>query len=139
MKKFIILFFIISCETSDVEKYVPIIENSKELIININKERIFNNLDTLKSEKLLNKIAKKKVEQMIANNFISHNNFIYRSKKSQSLYFSENLAYNYSNDSLLLNAYLKSESHKKNILSSKYTHIGNYTKNKYNCCVFAKY
>jgi uncharacterized protein YkwD len=139
MKKLIILILMFSCNTVEIVKYQPIKIEEKELVIEINKERSNLQLQNLISEKLLTEIAKEKVEDMILKNEINHDGFITRSEKSKAIYFSENLAYGYATDSLLIKAYMNSKSHKENILNIEHTHVGNYTKNKYNCSVFAKY
>ncbi|MFV5689571.1 CAP domain-containing protein [Flavobacterium sp. ZT3R25] len=64
---------------------------------------------------------------MIINNVVDHNNFILRSENIMNVlgakYVSENIAYNYNSSQSVLNAWLASPEHKKNI-EGNFTHFG---------------
>ena len=127
-------------KVSNIIFYKPqLLFSENELVNLINEERKLLGLLELSQEINLTGIAKQKVLEMIKTEIVDHSGFKERAQKSQSSYFSENVAYNYSTNRSLFGAYKRSENHYANMINSKTTHIGVYTENKYNCCVFAKY
>ena len=122
------------------ERYVPVISNQNSMLLTlINNERVQNGLPELVPEELLTTICEEKCDEMIATKSVNHDGFSNRFVKSRALTLLENVGYGFSTDSSILHAYMKSSGHKANILSKNTTHIGIYTKNSYNCCLFAKY
>lgn len=110
-----------------------------ELLELINNERVAVGLNRLIPERLLTNLCEVHCNEMNKVKKISHDNFQSRFEASTSVYMCENVAYNYSTANSLHHAYMGSEGHKKNILTPKVTHIGIYTENKYNTCLFARY
>lgn len=122
------------------ELYKPVpSDKTSTLLTLINDERVKNNLSPLIPEELLMTICEEKCNDMINTKSCNHDNFTDRFVKSQSISLLENVGYGYSTDSSLFNAYMRSSGHRSNILSKNTTHIGVYTKDSYNCCLFAKY
>ena len=122
------------------ERYVPVPSNQNSMLLTlINNERVLNGLTELIPEELLTTICEEKCNDMIASKSVNHDGFSNRFVKSRAISLLENVGYGFSTDSSLLHAYMKSSGHKANILSKNTTHIGIYTKNSYNCCLFARY
>ena len=122
------------------ERYVPVPSNQNSMLLSlINSERVQNGLIELVPEELLTSICEEKCNEMIASKSVDHDGFSNRFVKSNAVSLLENVGYGFSTDSSLLHAYMKSPGHKANILSKNTTHIGIYTKNSYNCCLFARY
>ena len=93
----------------------------------INEYRVSIGLNELKA---INHISFKSDEHnayMITNKVVNHDDFVARSeniiKVLGAIKVSENVAYNYNNSNSVLNAWLNSPDHKKN-LDGEYTHIG---------------
>jgi uncharacterized protein YkwD len=76
---------------------------------------------------------------MIRTHNVNHDEFLNRFEESHATKLLENVGYGFSTDNGLFQAYMKSPKHRDNILNKNVTHIGIYTKNKYNCCLFANY
>ena len=105
---------------------------SPEIVIELtNKERVREGLPTLKENKELDAAAAAKAADMIAQNYWAHNDpngtepwsFILNSGYSY-LHAGENLARDFSNPTDVVEAWMKSPSHRANLLSSKYQDIG---------------
>ena len=144
----IFLIFILTCAPEPPnESYKPIEElyqpipsnQSNALFILINNERVLNGLPELIQEELLISICEEKCDDMIKTKNVNHEGFPDRFKKSNAMVLLENLGYGFSTDNGLFQAYMNSPKHRYNILNRNVTHIGIYTKNSYNCCLFAKY
>ena len=97
----------------------------------INTERQINNTNILNESDILNEIAKEKAEDMINRNYFAHENpdgkMIWQTINRDEypyLYIGENLAINFTSAESAHKALMLSETHKKNILNSKYTEIG---------------
>lgn len=120
--------------------YKPVTSNQNSVLLTlINNERVSNGLSELIPEELLMSICEEKCDDMIISKSVNHDNFSDRFVKSNATKLLENVGYGFSTDSSILHAYMKSPGHRNNILSENLTHIGVYTKQKYNCCLFAKY
>lgn len=97
----------------------------------INKERIENALPELERDPELARAAQAKAQDMINNNYFAHFGpdgkkpweWIRRTEYDY-IYAGENLAMNFNTANAVHAALMKSESHKKNILSDKYKDIG---------------
>lgn len=147
----IFLIFILTCApapaTAVTELYKPVEElyqptpsnESDSLLVYINNERVLKGLPALIPEKLLTSICEEKCDDMIKTKIVNHEGISSRFKKSNATVLLENLGYGFSTDNALCQAYMNSPNHRDNILSRNVTHIGIYTKQKYNCCLFAKY
>jgi uncharacterized protein YkwD len=93
----------------------------------INAYRVSVGLNTLEK---INHISYKSEEHdnyMIANNVVNHNDFVARSENIIKVLgaktVGENIAYNFSTPQAAVNAWLKSASHKENIVGN-FTHFG---------------
>ncbi len=102
-----------------------------ELILDlINKARKENNLNLLTLDSALTKVAQTKANDMVENDYFAHNSPIYGSpfEMMQSMAISyqsagENIAGNPSIEDGV-NSWINSQTHSKNILSTKYNYIG---------------
>jgi uncharacterized protein YkwD len=137
----ILVMFILTCTSEPIqESRTPVPSNeSDSLVVLINNERVLNGLPALIQEKLLTSICEEKCDDMIKIKIVNHDGFSSRFEKSNATVLLENLGYGFSTDNGLCQAYMNSPRHKYNILNRNVTHIGVYTKQKYNCCLFAKY
>lgn len=106
--------------------------NSDELeVFNlINKQRTNNGLQALKVDEEVQRVARIKAEDMVANNYFSHNSPTYGSPfdmlKSFKISYKtagENIAANSSNSGAV-NAWMNSSGHKANILNSSFNYTG---------------
>lgn len=102
-----------------------------ENIINItNKERIKENLSPLTANQLLSKAAYDKAQAIINSQKFGHNiigeKFSHWIKESgyQYSYIGENLAVDFYTNEGIMKAWLKSPTHRKNILNEKFSEIG---------------
>lgn len=146
----LLLVFVLACvlvvimnkvsPTPIKELYKPVISNQNSVLLTlINEQRGLNGLSELIPEELLTSICEEKCDDMILSKSVNHDNFSDRFVKSNAIKLLENVGYGFSTDSSILHAYMKSSGHRNNILSENLTHIGVHTKQKYNCCLFAKY
>jgi uncharacterized protein YkwD len=103
--------------------------NSSELeaMSLINSYRTSIGLSSLERINYISIKSEEHVNYMITNNVVNHDDFVNRSQdiinnlKAKSV--SENVAYNYASPKAAVEAWLKSEGHKKNI-EGNYTHFG---------------
>ena len=116
---------IISDETNS-----DLTQDENELLSLINIERKKNNLSSLKIDKELQNVARLKANDLVNNNYFSHISPIYgtpfemlKSNKISYKTASENIAGNPS-VSGAFDSWMKSESHKNNILSNNYNYTG---------------
>lgn len=105
-------------------------EDESNLLSLINTEREKNNLSHLKIDKELQNVARLKANDLVDNNYFSHISPIYgtpfemlKSNKISYKTASENIAGNPS-ISGAFDSWMKSESHKNNILSNDYNYTG---------------
>lgn len=96
----------------------------------INKQRTANGLSELKSDSELQRVAKIKAQDMLSNNYFSHNSPTYGSPfdmlKSFKISYKtagENIAGNSSNN-LAVNAWMNSSGHRANILNGNFNYTG---------------
>lgn len=113
--------------------------DEKEVFNLINRQRTNNGLQALKIDNEVQKVARIKAEDMVSNNYFSHNSPTYgtpfdmlKSFKISYKTAGENIAAN-SNNTAAVNAWMNSSGHKANILNSNfnYTGIGVVTSKKY--------
>ena len=105
-------------------------QDEQEVFDLINKQRTNNGLSTLKIDEEVQKVARIKAEDMVTNNYFSHQSPTYGSpfdmlKSFKISYKSagENIAANSSNTGAV-NAWMNSSGHRANILSSNYNYTG---------------
>jgi uncharacterized protein YkwD len=134
MKKILILIltlFILSCSKQD-EPITPLhtyqfSTNELELLDRINHHRDSINLNTLQENQHISYICYEHNVYMIDTGIINHDYFQSRVNNLQNTLdaerVGENIAYNYQNTSSVLNAWLNSPGHKKNI-EGDYTDFG---------------
>jgi uncharacterized protein YkwD len=134
MKKILILIltlFILSCSKQD-EPITPLhtyqfSTNELELLDRINHHRDSINLNTLQENQHISYICYEHNTYMIDTGIINHDYFQSRVDNLQNTLdaerVGENIAYNYQNPSSVLNAWLNSPGHKKNI-EGDYTDFG---------------
>ncbi|TLS36973.1 CAP domain-containing protein [Pseudalkalibacillus caeni] len=104
----------------------------KERVIQLtNQERQKNGLPALKPDLELTKVAQKKSEDMVANDYFSHNSPTYGSPFQMMKQFgvdyskaAENIAAGQSSPEEVVKAWMNSPGHRKNILTKDLTHIG---------------
>lgn len=113
--------------------------DEKEVFNLINKQRTNNGLQALKVDEEVQRVARIKAEDMVANNYFSHTSPTYGSPfdmlKSFKISYrtaGENIAANSSNSGAV-NSWMNSSGHKANILNSSfnYTGIGVVSSSKY--------
>ncbi|BCB04389.1 CAP domain-containing protein [Bacillus sp. KH172YL63] len=96
-----------------------------------NQERAKQGLPALKVDAELSKVAREKSRDMQANNYFSHTSPTYGSPFDMMKQFGiqynaagENIAMGQQTPEEVVQAWMNSEGHRKNILSANYTHIG---------------
>jgi uncharacterized YkwD family protein len=96
-----------------------------------NQERAKNGLPALKIDTELSKVAREKSNDMQAKNYFSHTSPTYGSPFDMMKQFGidyraagENIAMGQRSPEEVVKAWMNSEGHRKNILSSNFTHIG---------------
>ncbi|MCA1058469.1 CAP domain-containing protein [Rossellomorea aquimaris] len=96
-----------------------------------NQERAKQGLPALKVDAELSKVAREKSRDMQANNYFSHTSPTYGSPFDMMKQFGieyssagENIAMGQKTPEEVVQAWMNSEGHRKNIMSSNYTHIG---------------
>ena len=113
--------------------------DEKEVFNLINKQRTNNGLSALKEDAEVQKVARIKAQDMVSNNYFSHESPTYGTPFQMLKNFNisyktagENIAANSSNSSAVT-AWMNSSGHKANILNSNfnYTGIGVVSSNKY--------
>lgn len=135
----VVLCLMVSCATEDVSPansasdapaivmsydYSPIELETMNLI---NDYRVSKGLNALEKINHVSYKSEEHDDYMISNNVVNHDDFEARSSniikafKAQNV--SENIAYNYNSAKGVLDAWLKSESHRKNI-EGDFTHFG---------------
>ena len=104
--------------------------NEKEVFELINKQRVNNGLKALKVDAELQRVARIKAQDMVDNNYFSHNSPTYgtpfqmlNSFKISYKTAAENIAGNSSNTGAV-NSWMNSSGHKANILNSSYNYTG---------------
>lgn len=104
--------------------------NEKEVFDLINAKRVANGLSALKIDDELQNVARIKAQDMVDNNYFSHNSPVYGSPFNMIKNFGisyktagENIAGNSSNSGAV-NAWMNSEGHRANILNSSFNYTG---------------
>lgn len=114
---------------TNTESAVAYTYNSIELetLSLINNYRKSIGLNTLERINFISVKSQEHVNYMIANNVVNHNDFVSRSNEIIRVLgarnVSENIAYNYATPDGAFDAWLKSSSHKENIVGN-FTHFG---------------
>lgn len=105
---------------------------TKEEIINlVNQERERENLNPLVESQVLDEAAALKARDMIGNNYFAHTSpegvnpwYWFEQVKYPYKFAGENLAMDFTSASSVMRAWMKSPTHKENIMSPKYKEIG---------------
>jgi hypothetical protein len=104
---------------------------SEETIDLVNKTRVSQNMAELTVNEKLSQAAEKKIDDMLKNDYFAHTSpsgiapWAWFTKVGYDYKFAgENLAINFSNAAEQQAAWMKSETHRKNILSPDYKEIG---------------
>nr|WP_263327924.1 CAP domain-containing protein [Neobacillus sp. Marseille-Q6967] len=108
------------------------VDNIVQQVIDLtNAQRKKNGLPALKADAQLNGVAQKKSADMAQNNYFSHTSPTYGSPFDMMRDFGvsyksagENIAQGQRTPQEVVNAWMNSEGHRKNILSRNFTHIG---------------
>lgn len=105
--------------------------NKENIVDLVNKSRIENNIPTLAENEMLDNAAKDKLGDMIRNNYFAHTSpqgvtpwFWFEKNGYDYKYAGENLALGFSSVAKEHEAWMKSPTHRKNILNPKYQEIG---------------
>ncbi|OEH92480.1 CAP domain-containing protein [Bacillus solimangrovi] len=103
----------------------------KEVVDLTNAERAKNGLAALEIDEELSKVARAKSADMQSNKYFDHNSPTYGSPFDMMKQFGisyktagENIAYGQKTPQEVVNAWMNSEGHRKNILNGQFTHIG---------------
>lgn len=111
--------------SASVSKY------ESEVVRLVNEVRAQNGLSALTHDWELSRVARYKSQDMKDNNYFSHTSPTYGSPFEMMKNFgisyrsaAENIAKGQSTPQAVVNAWMNSSGHRKNILSSSYTHIG---------------
>ncbi|TLS36121.1 CAP domain-containing protein [Pseudalkalibacillus caeni] len=106
-------------------------EYEQQVVDLTNQERAKNGLPALKVDLELSKVARAKSQDMHDKNYFSHTSPTYGSPFEMMKQFGieyrsagENIAMGQRSPEEVVNAWMNSEGHRKNILNSNYTHIG---------------
>lgn len=111
---------------------IPSIKQFEKRVIELtNKEREKQGLEPLKANWQVSRVARYKARDMRDNNYFEHKSPTYGSPFQMMRDFNisftaagENIAAGQSTPQSVVDAWMKSKGHRKNILSSKYTQIG---------------
>ncbi|HAV11713.1 MAG TPA: hypothetical protein DCX32_04220 [Candidatus Moranbacteria bacterium] len=105
--------------------------SASEVIKLVNKSRFAEGLNPLSENSVLNKAAKNKADDMLKDDYFAHTSpegkdpwYWFGKAGYDYKYAGENLAINYSSAKEQHTAWMKSASHKKNILNGNYTQTG---------------
>lgn len=105
--------------------------SAQTLLSQTNDQRLQDDLNALKQNTQLTAAAQAKANNMVSQNYWSHNSpngtspwsFITNSGYDFQL-AGENLAYGFSNSSSVINAWMNSQSHRANVLNPSYNDVG---------------
>lgn len=133
----VILFFVSGFVLSDLRQRFPFVlgTNSniseQQLLIYTNQKRQENGLAPLSIDSQLSQAANGKASHMFSNGYWAHNApdgttpwFFIKGAGYNYVYAGENLARGFSSAEEVVNAWMASPEHKKNMLSSNYKHVG---------------
>lgn len=114
---------------SDLSDYAT--DYEKRVVELVNDIRIREGLNKLEIDKALSELARKKSEDMKKNNYFDHQSPTYGSPfdmmQSHGIHYKsagENIAKGQTTPEKVVDAWMNSAGHRKNILKSSYTHIG---------------
>ncbi|MFZ3577626.1 CAP domain-containing protein [Virgibacillus sp. DJP39] len=116
--------------TSELEEREPS-QYEKEVVKLVNQERAKENLEPLKLDDRLSSLARNKSQDMAANNYFSHTSPTYGSPFDMMDQFDftyrmagENIAAGQRSPKQVVEGWMNSEGHRKNIMKDGFTHIG---------------
>ncbi|WP_369405010.1 CAP domain-containing protein [Piscibacillus salipiscarius] len=112
-------------QTSDLQAF------EQKVVELVNQERQERGLQPLKASSELSDVAREKSRDMAKNNYFSHTSPTYGSPFDMMKQFGidyrtagENIAMGQTTPEQVMNGWMNSDGHRKNILSSNFTHIG---------------
>ncbi|MYL54736.1 sporulation protein [Pontibacillus yanchengensis] len=119
-------------EQQNTEQQASTLSQYEQKVVELtNEERTAQGLEPLKIDKQLSDVAEKKSEDMAQNNYFSHNSPTYGSPFDMMNQFGvdyrtagENIAKGQPTPQEVVDAWMNSEGHRKNIMNSDFTHIG---------------
>ena len=139
----LVLFLSLLCSCSPADDDASLFESTKleetsinvvysdiesEILNLVNKYRESKNLSVLKVSNIISKEADTHTKFMITNGEVSHANFNVRAQNlmnnAGAKYVSENVAYGYSSAEAVVNGWINSIEHRKNIETPDFTHFG---------------
>jgi len=139
----LVLFLSLLCSCSPADDDANLFESSKieeasinvvysdietEILNLVNKYRETKNLSTLTVLNIISKEAASHTKFMITNGEVSHANFNLRAQNlinnAGAKFVSENVAYGYSSAQAVVNGWINSSEHRKNIETADFTHFG---------------
>lgn len=127
-------------ENTDIKYYYT--EFELDLVFKINEYRTNIGLNTLNLNSYISLICADHNTDMIGQNLASHNGFTDRSQRIinnlGATSVGENIAYNFLSADAIIQAWLKSPEHKKNLENPEWNIMGLSTLNKYTTNIFAK-
>lgn len=116
---------------SPVEETLNLETYKQEVLRLVNIERAKEGLGALCMDSQLSKVAQLKSQDMINNNYFAHNSPVYGTPfdmmKSYGITYriaGENIAMGHSTPQEVVNGWMNSESHRKNIMNSRFTNLG---------------
>ncbi|KGP74412.1 CAP domain-containing protein [Pontibacillus yanchengensis] len=119
-------------EQQNTEQQASTLSQYEQKVVELtNEERTAQGLEPLKIDKQLSDVAEKKSEDMAQNNYFSHNSPTYGSPFDMMNQFGvdyrtagENIAKGQRTPQEVVDAWMNSEGHRKNIMNENFTHIG---------------
>lgn len=103
-----------------------LIMNNQDIVMVINQYRGFNHLPALQTSQTLEKTTEYRVNDMVNSNYFAHNKFsnILEIFNVNFKIAGENIAKGYDNESKLVDAWMASPKHRKQILDKRFKYIG---------------
>lgn len=134
---FILLLVFTSCSIDEEDEIYyekveqPKIEYSKielEILTDVNIHRTSIGLNTLERMNIISTVAKSHSDYMATTGIVSHENFLRREEKlisyTSAKSVGENVGFGYNNAEDAVQAWLKSDGHRRVIENPNYTHFG---------------
>lgn len=122
------IYFDETNSTEKIETNVTYSTIETEILTLVNEYRASKGLNTLEPLTIVSGVADGHTAYMIETGDVGHANFAERTqylmKNAQANSVGENVAYGYRTAQGVMNGWLNSEGHRKNIENSKYTHFG---------------
>jgi uncharacterized protein YkwD len=124
-------FLILGCSEPKVEKRAELNQRAEDnnssinLLLKLhNKERESKNIEKLTLDKNLCDYAQKHAENMVIKNSLYHSKMRDLMKESKGSIVGENIAWGQKTEQEVVNSWMWSPMHRRNILSKSYTRVG---------------